>query len=186
MKLDNNVNKPGTHELETAPVEASLQVTNLVKSTFKKQPPLGGVTGNPAIYVQLLSGSTPVTEPIYVGRCVQSAKKHITANFSSPVLLQMIASSLDCNNGGGNQITFGGNFGGQSALSALITLKGGNGKWTDQTVGSVQVQLNAGFGPFSKKGSDPNGVTGNPWVSLAPSVDGVIGAYTDPVHCNKL
>ena len=186
LKLDNNVNKPGQHELQTDPVASSLVVSSLTKTTFAKQPPLGGVTGNPAIYVQLLNGSTPVTDPVYVGRCQGGSKKHINASFSSPSLLQLIASSLDCNNGGGNQITFGGDWNGTTGISALITLKGGNGKFTDQTVGTVKAELTGAIGPFSKKGSDPNGVTGNPWVSLAPVVDGVIGAYTDPVKCNKL
>jgi hypothetical protein len=186
LKLDNNRNKPGIFEIQTQPIESSVVVTNLTKKTFAKQPPLGGVTGNPAIYVQLLSGTTPVTDPVYIGRCVQAAKKHIDASFSSATLLQLFASSLDCNNGGGNQITFGGNFGGSSAVSAVITLKGGNGKWTDETVGTVKADLFGAIGPFSKKGSDPNGVTGNPWVSLAAVVNGVVGDFTDPVHCNQL
>ena len=40
--------------------------------TFAKQPPLDGVTGNPIIYVQFLSGSgDPIGSPIRLGRCVQ-------------------------------------------------------------------------------------------------------------------
>jgi hypothetical protein len=40
--------------------------------TFAKQPPLDGVTGNPIIYVQFLTGSgDPIGSPIRLGRCVQ-------------------------------------------------------------------------------------------------------------------
>ena len=40
--------------------------------TFAKQPPLGGVGGNPHIFVQFLSGSgESLCSPIYIGRCVQ-------------------------------------------------------------------------------------------------------------------
>src|SRR5437870_4002118 len=42
------------------------------KITFAKQPPLGGVGGNPRISIQFLDGSgNPLGAPIFLGRCVQ-------------------------------------------------------------------------------------------------------------------
>lgn len=38
---------------------------------FAKQPPEGGVGGNPHIFVQFLSGGEPVGNEIYLGRCNQ-------------------------------------------------------------------------------------------------------------------
>ena len=39
---------------------------------FPKQPPLGGVGGNPRIYFQLLDGSgSPLSGAYYLGKCVQ-------------------------------------------------------------------------------------------------------------------
>ena len=39
---------------------------------FAKQPPLGGVGGNPRISIQFLDGSgNPLGDPIFLGRCVQ-------------------------------------------------------------------------------------------------------------------
>lgn len=186
LKLDNNRNKPGIHELETDPVHAELVVSSLTKTKFAKQPPLGGVTGNPAIWVQLMSNGSPVGDPVYVGRCVQGAKKSFNRTFFSPAIFELFANALDCENGGGNQIRFGGTLSGTSGLQAVIILKGGNGKFTDSTVGSVSVELLGSIGPFAKQGSDPNGVTGNPWVSLREVIAGVPGNYTDPVKCNKL
>jgi hypothetical protein len=37
--------------------------------TFPKQPPQGGVGGNPHIFLQFLSGGEPVGDEIYLGRC---------------------------------------------------------------------------------------------------------------------
>lgn len=40
--------------------------------SFAKQPPLGGVGGNPWIYLAFLSGQgVPLTDPVLLGRCVQ-------------------------------------------------------------------------------------------------------------------
>src|SRR5205823_808905 len=66
----NNVQGTHTHtedvtvDVEVLPPGQSIQ--------FPKQPPLGGVGGNPRIYFQLLDGSgNPLSGEYYLGKCVQ-------------------------------------------------------------------------------------------------------------------
>lgn len=64
-------NKKGTHEHEEeVKARVSLSSEKLIK--FAKQPPLGGVGGNPFIFLQVCDeGWKPLSEKILLGRCVQ-------------------------------------------------------------------------------------------------------------------
>src|SRR5439155_565840 len=70
LTIRNNVQGPHirtddvTVDVEVLPPGQSIQ--------FPKQPPLGGVGGNPRIYFQLLDGSgNPLSGEYYLGKCVQ-------------------------------------------------------------------------------------------------------------------
>jgi len=66
----NNVKGTHTHE---EPIVVDVVVLPADESiTFAKQPPLGGVGGNPRIYFQFTDASgNPLGAEIFVGRCVQ-------------------------------------------------------------------------------------------------------------------
>src|SRR5438093_1448849 len=65
-------NVQGTHS-RTEDVTVDVEVLPPGQSIqFPKQPPLGGVGGNPRIYFQLLDGSgNPLSGEYYLGKCVQ-------------------------------------------------------------------------------------------------------------------
>jgi hypothetical protein len=60
-------NTRGTHTAESQ-TEVSL-VINGSTVTLPKQPVLGGAGGNPLIWLQFLQDGTPLSEPIFLGRC---------------------------------------------------------------------------------------------------------------------
>lgn len=67
-------NLKGTHRHDEAVVlELVLVEPGVIE--FDKQPSHGGVGGNPHIWVQLTrEDGTPLTEEVYVGRCVQGSR----------------------------------------------------------------------------------------------------------------
>jgi hypothetical protein len=72
--FDNNRNKQVHHREE--PVEVALVILPAGDTiTFPKQPPLGGVGGNPLIFFQFTDGDGNALSPeISLGRCVQLSK----------------------------------------------------------------------------------------------------------------
>ena len=68
-------NEKGTHEYEE-PVVVDVVILPAGESiTIPKQPPLGGVGGNPLIYFQFADGAgVPLGDPVYLGRCVDIGK----------------------------------------------------------------------------------------------------------------
>src|SRR5205823_14949951 len=75
---------------------------------FAKQPPEGGVGGNPRVYLQFLDGSgDPVSDELYLGRCVQGLNRTSTdVSLPTDVVLNVAAAS--CANNPGPFITFDG------------------------------------------------------------------------------
>ena len=113
-------NKKGTHE---ASEDVTVDVVLLNEGEtiqFAKQPPLGGVGGNPFIFLQFLDGTmTPFSDPQLLGRCVQG--------------LDPVVEDLDLSSVGEVSVTSGGcsNKGGPFiSLSGEITLSGINARLT--------------------------------------------------------
>ena len=70
----NNDNPVGGPHTAIATVDVTL-VTNGTEIRFPKQPPLGGVGGNPLISIQFTDADgNPLSDEIALGRCVQSKK----------------------------------------------------------------------------------------------------------------
>ena len=153
--------------------------------TIPKQPPLGGVGGNPHIWLQFHDGKgNNLSGEIYLGRCVQGL------NISTELLMQAIAladiSADGCSNNPGPQITLGGNIT-LSGLHARIIFRN-NKKGTLQTIAMRDVTLIAeGQQMVVPKQPSQGGVGGNPLISIQFMGDD--GALTDPVslgRCNQL
>src|SRR5436305_12073577 len=68
--FQNNVKGTHTHTEDVTADVVILPEGETIR--FAKQPPLGGVGGNPRISIQFLDGSgNPLGAPIFLGRCVQ-------------------------------------------------------------------------------------------------------------------
>src|SRR5262249_38383007 len=75
--------------------------------TIPKQPVLGGVGGNPWIWIQFCDNhGNNLTDPVFLGRCVQGLK--VPADLLNSSLAALVVASADCDNNPGPYITFSG------------------------------------------------------------------------------
>src|ERR1043165_9485857 len=99
-------NQKGTHETVVTLTTNIVLIPIGSDISIPKQPVLGGVGGNPYIYLQFFSKKGVEGDEIFVGRCVQGLKVgHDSLNDS---IAALIVSAMGCNNQGGPNITFGG------------------------------------------------------------------------------
>ncbi len=162
LYFQNNVKGTHTHIEETSVDVVVLPAGETIR--FAKQPPLGGVGGNPWIFLQLLdSNGHAVTDEILLGRCVQGF-------FSSTINFAIAAAAVadvfveSCSNKG-PEIT----------LSGEVSLTGINAKFifrnnlrgTHQHEESTSVSvviIPAGQSITFPKQPVLGGVGGNPWI----------------------
>src|SRR5207237_4922406 len=114
LLLDNNV--IGTHTYTVESTASATVIPQGMSIQIPKQPVLGGVGGNPYIWLQIMdSNNNPLTGTTFLGRCVQglftsSAEISIRSTATAQV------SAVDCSNTG-SHITLSG----QLALSGIKT-----------------------------------------------------------------
>src|SRR5262245_32583995 len=110
-------NEQGTHEHDE---DVSVDIAILEegeKFTIAKQPPQGGVGGNPHIFLQFFDGDwKALGKPQYLGRCVQGLKA-ASKLFPLPTDATVVLEG-SCENHPGDVIT----------LTGALTLGGLNGK----------------------------------------------------------
>src|SRR6266545_28006 len=108
MTFSNNVK--GTHTYtDDAHVDITVVPADGNNITIPKQPVLGGVGGNPFIWIQLEDGNgRAVTDEVYLGRCVQGLKKDVGASFASAARALATIAVADCQNSPGPFITLDG------------------------------------------------------------------------------
>lgn len=103
-------NTKGTHVTDPG-VTATASVTIAPTGgpiTIQKQPPQGGVGGNPWIYFEPFdAGGSSLGEPVLLGRCVQGVG-HAAFDLSWFADLDMTVDTDWCTNSGGPQITLNG------------------------------------------------------------------------------
>lgn len=159
-------NMDGTHTyIDSAKVDVALQPTG-EKITIPKQPVLGGVGGNPYIWVQFINEKgEAVSGEIFIGRCVQG----YTFKGAQQVAEVATASSKyvvsGCSNNPGPNITFdaGLSFKG---LSAVVIFRN-NVKGTHEasaTLSSPLQVIPSGLSFSFPKQPVLGGVGGNPWI----------------------
>ena len=159
-------NVKGTHEHVE---ETSTPVTLLPAGTtihFAKQPPQGGVGGNPWIYVQFYDGAwKSVSAPILLGRCVQGIGGGAALFKEIADAALEIEASGDCTNHPGPEISLEGAIS-LSGLNAKLVFTN-NAKWTHVTKSDVVVDLviiPAGESIEFPKQPPLGGVGGNPLI----------------------
>jgi len=98
-------NVKGTHTYVDESTSEVVAVPEGGTLTIPKQPPLGGVGGNPFIWIQFLDGDgNALSEEIYLGRCVQGSK-NVDSDLGALADALVDFSALDCSNNTGPWIT---------------------------------------------------------------------------------
>ena len=107
MRIILQNNAKGTHKTSVN-VNADMVLINEGASiTIPKQPVLGGVGGNPHIWLQLHDGEgNDQTEEIYLGRCVQGLV--VTSDLINQILIGANIQTSNCRNSPGPVITLSG------------------------------------------------------------------------------
>ncbi|HTL55774.1 MAG TPA: hypothetical protein VL361_08845 [Candidatus Limnocylindrales bacterium] len=102
--LANNVK--GTHMTDVT-FDTKVVLVPLGDSiVIPKQPVLGGVGGNPYIWIQFYNAQGNLSDEIFLGRCVQGLK--VEKDCLNKALAGLVVAGSDCNNNPGPYITFEG------------------------------------------------------------------------------
>src|SRR5436309_1864418 len=132
-----------------------------------KQPPLGGVGGNPFIWIQFLDGDgNALSGEIFLGRCVQGSAK-VNSDLGAYATALVDFTALDCSNNPGPYITVEGSLGFPKGINAQLIFRN-----NDNPVGGPHEAIRsaylsiipAGFTLTIPKQPVLGGVGGNPWI----------------------
>jgi hypothetical protein len=158
-------NRRGTHERIE---EATVDVTVLGEGEvirFAKQPPQGGVGGNPYIWIQFCDGDwNEISTPTLLGRCVQGLT-NTSLDLSMLSEAGVEVTSGDCDNSGGPSITLSGELRLGGINAKLIFTN--NARWThmrEEPASVGIVILPAGKSISFAKQPPQGGVGGNPRI----------------------
>lgn len=178
-------NAKGTHSFSD---EAHVDITVVPAGesiTIPKQPVLGGVGGNPFIWVQLEDGNgRAVTGEVFLGRCVQGLRNTTSADFSSLARALANITVADCQNSPGPWITLDGDLSVAAGLDAVFILKNNDNPVDGPHRASADAVVKVNLVPpghdvrFNKQPSR-GGVGGNPWIWFN-FLDGAGVALEDP------
>jgi hypothetical protein len=161
----NNINKD-VHTL-AQDVDIVAEVRPGAQIVIPKQPVLGGVGGNPFIWLQLIeSNGAALTGEIFLGRCVQGP---VTASFYAQATAAAILGVLDCANNPGPLISVEGSLSIFPGVKARFIFRN-----NDNPVGGPHeadaladlVVIPPGFTLQFPKQPAQGGVGGNPWISV--------------------
>ena len=163
-------NEKGTH---TFTDQNSATVTVIPSGdaiTIPKQPVLGGVGGNPFIWLQFTDDhDSPLTGEIFLGRCVQGLNANANADLSLAAHAVASFDASGCYNNPGPTITLSGEFAVKPGLGARMIFRnndnpvGGPHEFDDATISRVQL-LPPGETVSFPKQPVLGGVGGNPWI----------------------
>lgn len=168
LTFTNNVK--GTHTFES---DAHVDVTVIPNGgsiTIPKQPVLGGVGGNPFIWIQFEDGNGhPVSGELFLGRCVQGLRNTSSIDFSSLARALATLTVADCANSPGPYITLDGDLLVNSGLDAVFIFANNDNPVGGPHRASADAVVRISLVPpghdirFNKQPSQ-GGVGGNPWI----------------------
>jgi hypothetical protein len=183
LTLANNVK--GTHTTEVTLATNVVLVPLGSKITIPKQPVLGGVGGNPHIWLQFYNENGNLSEEIYLGRCVQGLK--INRDFDNETLAALLVSALGCENNPGPYIYFGGGLSLDGLNARFIFRNNLKGTHTAEAQANVTIIPD---GTIVKIPKQPvlGGSGGNPlvWIQLLQGNGTPIGEPRFLGRCNQL
>lgn len=156
------------------------------KITIPKQPVLGGVGGNPYIYMQFYDAKgNALSEEAFLGRCVQGLA--LGADFLNDVIGSTTVHSDGCLNHPGPVITMSGEIILSGLKARLIFRNNVKGTHTAETYSDVDIIID-GTPLVIPKQPSQGGAGGNPLI-LLQFLQGDGTPINDPVllgRCNKL
>ncbi|HEV8400536.1 MAG TPA: hypothetical protein VGQ18_11970 [Gemmatimonadales bacterium] len=163
-------NSKGTHNY-TDEAHVDLTVVPAGETiAIPKQPVLGGVGGNPFIWVQLEDGNgRALTGEIYLGRCVQGLTKNTGVDYAAAARALATIAVQDCENSPGPYITMDGDLYVNAGLDAVLIFQNndnpvdGPHRATADNVVKVELIPPGHDVRFAKQPSQ-GGVGGNPWI----------------------
>lgn len=168
LTFTNNVK--GTHTFTNDSHVDVTVVPNGGSITIPKQPVLGGVGGNPFIWIQLEDGNgQAVSGEIFLGRCVQGLRSTNSVDFSSLARALATLAVSDCSNSPGPFITLDGNMVVRSGLDAVFIFANNDNPVGGPHRASADAVVRISLVPpgtnvrFNKQPSQ-GGVGGNPWI----------------------
>lgn len=168
MLFSNNLK--GTHEY-TVDGEADAVVMPAGEEiVVPKQPVNGGVGGNPFIWVQFLGGNgSPLTDEIFVGRCVQGAGWHVTGPASTTASAWAEFAVDGCENSPGPYITLGSGMSLGGLIARIIFRNNDNPVGGPHDASSITdiTMIGPGSSYTFPKQPVQGGVGGNPWIFAA-------------------
>jgi len=182
-------NEKWTH-VATGDVVADVDIVPAGQSlTFHKQPPQGGVGGNPWIYFQFNNcKGTTLSNPILLGRCVQGLNP-AALDFLLPTAASCNVTSDGCSNSPGPFVTLDGELRLGGVGGTLILTN--NAKFTHAASGDVVIDvvlLPDGQSITFHKQPPAGGAGGNP-IIYVQFLNGSGSPVGDPIklgRCNKI
>jgi len=180
-------NSKGTHKVTVTDWATNIALVPIGGTlSIPKQPVLGGVGGNPYIYMQFYDAKgNALSEEAFLGRCVQGLS--LGADFLNDVIGSTTVHSDGCNNSPGPVITMNGELI-LSGLKARIIFRNNlKGTHTAETYSDVDIIID-GTTLVIPKSPHQGGAGGNPLI-LLQFLQGDGTAINDPVllgRCNKL
>jgi len=163
-------NVKGTHSYTSDTHVEVTAVPNGESITIPKQPVLGGVGGNPFIWIKFEDGNgRALSDEIYLGRCVQGLTKTTSLDFASLARALATLSVNDCENNPGPFITLDGKLDVAAGLDAKFIFRNNDnpvgGPHQADADGVVTVRLvPPGQTIRFHKQPSQGGVGGNPWI----------------------
>ncbi len=182
--LANNVKR--THSIE---VVNSYEVDLCIQDgpiEIPKQPVLGGVGGNPHIYLQFTDGKgRNLSEEFYLGRCVQGVV--VTSDLLQQAVALATVQGDSCSNRRGPRITLGGEIVLGGLHARIIFRNNAKGTHTAESESDVAIILE-GTKIVIPKQPSMGGVGGNPlvYIQLLHGSGDPIGDAILLGRCNKI
>ncbi len=183
--FQNNVKGTHTKLVETWATNIAL-VPLGGKIIIPKQPVLGGVGGNPWIYLQFLDGKrNPVSDEILLGRCVQGLT--VEGDFLSSAIGSTTVDTDGCFNHPGPVISMGGEITLSGLKARIIFRNNVKGTQTAERFSDVDILIE-GTPIIIPKSPHQTGAGGNPLILLQfRQGDGTeIGGPVLLGRCNKI
>ena len=180
-------NTKGTHTtiVPTWATNISLVPLN-TPIVLPKQPVLGGVGGNPYIYMQFLdSKGNALGDEMFLGRCVQGLS--LGADFLNDVVGSTTVHTEGCSNNPGPVITMGGQIRLSGLKARIIFRNNPKGTHTAEKYSDVDIIID-GQPVVIPKSPHQGGAGGNPLIVLE-FIDGYGADVGEPIslgRCNKL
>jgi hypothetical protein len=155
--------------------------------SIPKQPVLGGVGGNPYIYMQFYDAKgNALTDETFLGRCVQGF--NFSGEFLNDVVGATTVSSGDCSNSGGPTITMGGELVLSGLKARIIFRNNPKGTHTAETFTDVDLIVDGSVVTIPKS-PHRGGAGGNPLVYIQFTQGDGHTPITDKIllgRCNKI